>query len=959
MPIFDQFETEPYATYSGSYTDNYIYGSIFNSSPAYSREVIALKTTGIVSSSFYSKDLSRSDQLGYTEGNYISSKTQNILNKFFDISEYIFDSIIPSPIGIGNVDNTLNPYLQTTSSWKQIFSASLSGSSNLGRSALTDNSFHTFFPAQVKEIPAGSGDTLSIPDINNFTNNKWLNNFPFQSRYRQLRRFLGVGLDNTSIEVDIYSGSFVSPVITTKELGSLFYVYGDASYRVYTRYSQFWVGLGLKNDIQHVHIPTRFFNPIQKICFTNYSGSQNSCYVAFGDNGTILTSSLGYPDTWEPICFGRDGYNAGEGIASVNEIEIDSWPFVTNSIRDALALGYSPSGKDGCHWQWLLVVEDINRRGKIVRTKPGLQGNADYKIPTKNQWEYVNLDASINFSDPVDIHSICSVNPGGISDSGYELYAGVFAVGRILDGGFGSGLVAYVEKPEAPSCVDTEWNRFTQPEVTAPDDVFLSVTANKFFDSKPRIWTCGYTKGSPDVGKIISGSQDVGVPNWKDVTPTALFAPGPVPVLRSIAYNVTSGSAADLSSGLVCVGDNGTILYSSDGGENWSKRTPANSYTGSFVEIKKAYSLNSNNPIDLTNVAWIAIGDDGEIQFSQNGNALNWYSFRTGKPAPGAIQASIDYPNRLYPSASLGRSVGTDPSWKNFSYTLQNSSFRSYYAGSVERTLVTTNANIIKPLYTMAAGGLSIHDFNKQIQGETIGSSNTLLVCRVADVSSSIKFGFEFGNSNGYEKYGFLPQLEINNFYEPRRPNAIWIKPTNNDYNKAFFGYGEGFALDLTDWQYGAPLQVGKKGKTANFLDWSPYDVYYSGSNIDIPQFNLYNPEIRGWKYGLYSAINTTTSAIWRRGRYGQFRDMLEQRLFTRYLQTETVNPYANIKLNQKLRQTVDGPIQVRFISSSAIYSASVDYVTATNPTYNPYDSGIYDIYYRSGQPFFDRPNED
>lgn len=86
---------------------------------------------------------------------------------------------------------------------------------------------------------------------------------------------------------------------------------------------------------------------------------------------------------------------------------------------------------------------------------------------------------------------------------------------------------------------------------------------------------------------------------------------------------------------------------------------------------------------------------------------------------------------------------------------------------------------------------------------------------------------------------------------------------------------------------------------------------------------------------------------------------MLEQRLFTRYLRTEQVNPYSNIKLNEKLRQTVDGPIQVTFVSSSAIYSASVDYLTATNPTYNPYDSGIYDLEYRSGQPFFDRPNED
>jgi len=42
-------------------------------------------------------------------------------------------------------------------------------------------------------------------------------------------------------------------------------------------------------------------------------------------------------------------------------------------------------------------------------------------------------------------------------------------------------------------------------------------------------------------------------------------------------------------------------------------------------------------------------------------------------------------------------------------------------------------------------------------------------------------------------------------------------------------------------------------------------------------------PKIRGWKYGLKSALPVNASAVYRRETYGQFRDMLEQRKNTRF----------------------------------------------------------------------------
>jgi hypothetical protein len=67
------------------------------------------------------------------------------------------------------------------------------------------------------------------------------------------------------------------------------------------------------------------------------------------------------------------------------------------------------------------------------------------------------------------------------------------------------------------------------------------------------------------------------------------------------------------------------------------------------------------------------------------------------------------------------------------------------------------------------------------------------------------------------------------------------------------------------------------------------------------PRTSSTSPVIRGWRYGLYSGISSNTSAVFRRGSYGQFRDMLEQRVFTKFFDFE-----------QKI--DLEGPVTVRFV---------------------------------------------
>lgn len=100
-----------------------------------------------------------------------------------------------------------------------------------------------------------------------------------------------------------------------------------------------------------------------------------------------------------------------------------------------------------------------------------------------------------------------------------------------------------------------------------------------------------------------------------------------------------------------------------------------------------------------------------------------------------------------------------------------------------------------------------------------------------------------------------------------------------------------------------------------------------------------YNPLIRGWKFGLYDAKPRFSRAIFRYGRFGQPRDLLEQRQYSKF--------YRNGIF-------LDSAVKVSFTTGSLAYSQSLDYVTATNPSYDQRDTGFFDRDYRCGHPFVD-----
>ena len=72
----------------------------------------------------------------------------------------------------------------------------------------------------------------------------------------------------------------------------------------------------------------------------------------------------------------------------------------------------------------------------------------------------------------------------------------------------------------------------------------------------------------------------------------------------------------------------------------------------------------------------------------------------------------------------------------------------------------------------------------------------------------------------------------------------------------------------------------------------------------------------RGWKYGLINAIPYRPSCIFRRTTFGQFRDMLEQRPYSRYW--TTIDPTGK---QQEIALGDEPPVQINFVSRGGIIS--------------------------------------
>lgn len=114
---------------------------------------------------------------------------------------------------------------------------------------------------------------------------------------------------------------------------------------------------------------------------------------------------------------------------------------------------------------------------------------------------------------------------------------------------------------------------------------------------------------------------------------------------------------------------------------------------------------------------------------------------------------------------------------------------------------------------------------------------------------------------------------------------------------KMMFGIG-----DIYGYQYNKYC-IGSGTNNAVDLEYM-YDV------ID-NTYGITNVKVRGWKYGIYNGFPTYSSIIWRPDHFGHNRDMLEQRLDTKFYNENSTVFSAGDSKQQSLR---DAPVKIRFV---------------------------------------------
>ena len=88
-------------------------------------------------------------------------------------------------------------------------------------------------------------------------------------------------------------------------------------------------------------------------------------------------------------------------------------------------------------------------------------------------------------------------------------------------------------------------------------------------------------------------------------------------------------------------------------------------------------------------------------------------------------------------------------------------------------------------------------------------------------------------------------------------------------------------------------------------------------------------PQYRGWKYGIANVAPMNTSAVYRWNRYGQFRDMLEQRKDTRVFDNESSKPLESavvVRFVDRLSGAITNPESTQSQNLSSFVTSSMPY---------------------------------
>lgn len=150
--------------------------------------------------------------------------------------------------------------------------------------------------------------------------------------------------------------------------------------------------------------------------------------------------------------------------------------------------------------------------------------------------------------------------------------------------------------------------------------------------------------------------------------------------------------------------------------------------------------------------------------------------------------------------------------------------------------------------------------------------------------------------------------------------NNVWTSTGScgpSDMMKVLFGFGDANTVFYDNQLTSStdPTGYARRGtnnwpefRLTNKTGAGAFNTYY-GYEVASGSLWCVSPIIRGWKYGLHNGLPDFSSAYFRQGKYGQFRDMLEQRSYTKFVN-------GNEEISTRINSD-QGPITVKFLDSN------------------------------------------
>jgi hypothetical protein len=905
MPVFDQYEVEPISAYTGSYTDDInINNPILNGTSSIAI-YIGSKNTGL-NENINLVNFTYLDRLDYVSGSKGGTVTQNLYSQGISNERY-YDSIPPDLLSLYTLDAKIPSFGSTVANNSEY--GFLSGSLIHNRPLIPQ----TNIPIIIG--PIGSRNILSTNASSEFINFSWKENpWPYRSRYKNIARQSSF---KNRLYRDIYS--------TTKSLDG-----NDIPQTLCTHIGSFYWALPVNdgptgiikspvlfvtsgaNDtnlfFEHGNMPAG--EDLHDIIYNSsigdaVSGSVKDLYVSVGRKFGMAYSFNGIK--WFPL----SGYLTNDKLIQTSNTSIG------DAVGSFDTIAYSVDGIGG--------TPGRHRRYIIANTRVGTSGGGIYvqnvskKIPytdTPSDWTFYsngNLAtgsyiSGLPASTQVNVKSIAFNDPYGYMNDGDGKFC---MVGRRNNS---STLPLILIADRAPSMAANSILYIASPVTNKQlNDVTISLTST----TTASLWfACGAD------GTIVHSAEYTGTGSpWTNVS----IAPAITEDFNTIAARPSSSA----SSTIIVAGTNGVAYRAT------KSNVPAISAWSAIAGLPTGVTWDKVIPVKRTdtNVQWFLVGyyaTGAPLIYYSTDDGVSWSEFADKTTNWGTkFKTWVHDPSGIFP---LFCGIASVPS-----ATLNPSSTNEGY----------------KTLETMVLGGGDMWTTNT--------FPNDIILAKISDVetsySSSILYASYFNSDDC--TFANAKQLRpITGLLEPEGYYHKNIIPNNIVPFKHFFGFGNGITFQFGESPYGG-FAADAKFPGALTIKSAPqnvsWDVYDGWEERGPEAVKIYGGLIRGWHYGLYNALPTFTKQITRRGKFGQLRDILEGRTTVAGLVESGFSPYTNLPI----QRTLFFPVEISFTSGTLIYSQSRDYVTATNPTYNPYDSGIYDIYYRSGQPFFDRDNED